>query len=220
MRKFSFIVLLVIVVFNVQAQDLLRPYEPPGKVILKGSSALEGQFLTTDYYNNDAITQVKTTQYNFQPSIGKFVSHYILLGIFTGYNYKNTKRFPGDSDDNSYNKTKIFSIGPYIRCYFSDTKAAPFLHGEIGYARYSTEQQADADADIYSMKMPGMNFALGAGIEYFVERKYSFELLINYHGQSVSDSKSADSFYGPTTIRYRIDTNGFDLKLGISIILN
>ncbi len=214
MYKYGFSIFLIFLIFNLNAQPL------PGKVILRGSSALTGQFFTTNSTIGDFSTEVKTSQFNFQPSIGRYVSHFIFLGIYTGYNYQKEKEYFKDSKDNRFNKSTSLALGPYIRCYFSDFKFAPFLHGNIGYSSQKIEQQADMNSDIYSFKMKGVNYGLGLGIEYFIERKYSFEFLFIYNGTSVRGDATSSDYFDNTSVSLSQKNKGFGFRIGASIFLN
>jgi hypothetical protein len=216
MYRYSFLIFFIFLILNINAQPL------PGKIFLKGSSEFTGQFLTTDYEIGGSSFEVKSNQFNFKPSIGRFVSHYILIGIFTGYRYqKDTESFEDNENDN-YIKSTSLSIGPYIRGYLNDANFAPFIHGEFGYSGNKVEQQENSSSDIADLKMTGMNYELGIGFEYFVERKYSFEFLLNYGGSSVKADITVDdwSYSSSSTESLKLKSKGFGFRIGTSIFLN
>lgn len=208
MNKYILLVFLMFLIFTVKAQPL------PGKYILKGSSELTGQFLTTDYKSGSNSVQVETSQINFQPSVGVFISHYIYLGIYTGYKYQK------ETEGDSYNKSKEFLIGPYVRGYFGDFKFIPFVQGNLGYSNNKLEQKDDISGDVSDLKLDGINYGLGVGVEYFNERKFTFEFMINYSGTSVSKTENTTNFYTPSATEYKINSRGFGFRIGTSIFLN
>jgi hypothetical protein len=128
-----FFILFLFATCNLNAQP------SPGNIILNGSSAMTGQFFSNNYKSSSGLSsQDKTTQFNFQPSIGVYVTYHINLGISLGYNYQNTWK------DNTYNKLTIISLGPYARFHFTESKFAPFLQTNIGYSGYWVKQKENS----------------------------------------------------------------------------
>ena len=208
MEKWIF-VFLVICNNHLQAQPI------PGSVILKGSSSLSGQFMTNNYnMGSGSTTKIKSTHYNFQPSVGAFFSHFVTMGVYVGYNYQN------DKGDDTYDKLKTFSIGPYLRCYLSDSKFAPFLHTSVGLSSYKVDQKLNPYDDPTSLGMSGFNYLLGAGVEYFVNRKFSFEFLLDYTRTYVSKETTSSYMGLSSSDKVSIENKGLEFRIGVSVFLN
>jgi len=207
MNKYGLLLFFVIVVLNMHAQPLTRKY------ILKGSSELTGQFMTDNYNNGTNSVKVETSQINFQPSIGAFISHHVLLSMYIGLQYQKET----ESEENTYNKSSIFSIGPDVRFYLGSSKLIPFLEGALGYARTRLEQK-DNLGDISDVNLNGIEYRLGFGIEYFIERKFSFEFMINYAGSELNEVSNTQEYHSSN--EYNITSKGFGFRIGTSIFLN
>ena len=208
MKRFILLTILLSAIIAVNGQTL------PRKILLKGSSELSGLFSTDTYEIGSNYIKSKTTQIKFQPSIGKFYSHFIFLGIYTEYGYqKQTEDYEEYEGNDSETITKMLSIGPFLRVYAADMKFSPFLHLNIGYSRHSIEQEQDATENP-KIKMDGLNYGVGVGMEYFIDKKFTFEFLLNYYHLSVSD------YVEEIEDAVSIDNKGFEFRIGTSIILN
>jgi hypothetical protein len=198
-NKIALFVLFLFISINSNAQPV------PGTTILKGSSALTGQFLKSEYNNGIQTSQEKTTQINFQPSIGIFITHFVNIGINAAYSYNK------DQEENTYYKSTMYAIGPYIRGYFTDAKFAPFLNGDVGISRSKIAQKLEGDGYEKAIAMNGINCSIGIGMEYFVSPAFSFEFLLAYAYSSVSPLGSA----GNTG---NIKSKGLEFRIGASIL--
>jgi len=207
---FIFVIFLLVDTINLQGQS------QPKKIILSGSSSISGQFLDETYsFGSNNPTELKTTQFNFQPSIGIFLSYFIRLGIYTDYLYNNQK------NGNYYSKSVSTSVGPYFRVYFNDYKISPFINAKLGYSRLKIDQKEDNNS--YDDILKGMNYGLGLGLEYYIGRKYSFELLLDYNVLNVSCEKTKNSswpFFGQTSYSESVKRNGFKFNIGVNLFLN
>ncbi|OFX87844.1 MAG: hypothetical protein A2W99_16140 [Bacteroidetes bacterium GWF2_33_16] len=194
-------------IFTINGQTL------PKKVLLKGSSDLSGLFFTNTYEIGSNSVKTKTSQIKFQPSIGKFYSHYVFLGIYTEYGYQVQTEDYEDNEYDTESNTKILNIGPYFRLYAADLKFAPFLHVNIGYSRHTIEQVQN-ETEIPKFKMDGINYGVGVGMEYFIDKKFTFEFLLNYSYLSVRE------YVDEIEDAVSINNKGFEFRIGTSIILN
>ncbi|NOQ27317.1 MAG: outer membrane beta-barrel protein [Bacteroidales bacterium] len=207
MRKYLLFVLLMFVVFISQAQP------QPGRYILRGSSDISGLFLSTNYRMGSNTTQVDRTQINFQPSVGGFITHYIFLGMYTGYEYQK------EMESGGYNKSNEFLIGPYVRGYIGDYKFIPFFQMKVGYSNYKLEQKDIDSGAITNISMDGVDYGFGIGIEYFFERKFTLELLLSYDGTKVDNNEYSTNNLGVSTSEICINERGFGFKVGASVFL-
>jgi len=207
MNKYSLLLLFVILVGNIYAQPLSRKY------ILKGSSELTGQFMTDTYNNGSNSVKVETNQINFQPSIGAFISDHVLISMYVGFQYQKET----ESENNTYNKSTTFSIGPDIRYYLGSNKLIPFLDGAVGYARKGIEQK-DNIGDISDVNLDGIDYKIGLGAEYFFERRFSFEFIINYSGFRLTEVKNSQDYFSSN--EFNISRKGIGFRIGASIFLN
>lgn len=207
MSKYSLLLLFLILVGNIYAQPLSRKY------ILKGSSELIGQFMTDTYNNGSNSVKVETNQINFQPSIGAFVSDHVLISVYVGLQYQKET----ESENNTYNKSTTFSIGPDVRLYLGCNKLIPFLDGAVGYARTGIEQK-DNVGDLSDVNLDGIDYRLGLGTEYFFERRFSFELMIYYSGSKLTEVKNSQDYFSSN--EFNITRKGLGFRIGASIFLN
>jgi hypothetical protein len=176
----------------------------PGNVTLKGSSAISGQFFTNNYSysSNNSSQQIKTSEINFQPAIGVFVSFFVNIGAYIDINSIK------EVEDNNFNKTKTLTIGPYIRVYFSDTKLAPFIQVNAGYSNYKIFQNNNSE-----FTMDGANYRIAAGLERFFNKKCSFEVLLGYSGNYLMTTSS--NLLDITKIK----SKGIELSIGANLFL-
>lgn len=207
MNKYGLLLFFVIVVLDMHAQPLTRKY------ILKGSSELTGLFMTDNHDNGTNSVKIETSQINFQPSIGAFISHHVLLSMYIGLQYQKET----ESEENTYNKSYVFSIGPDVRFYLGSSKFIPFIDGSLGYASTRLEQK-DNLGDISDVNLNGFEYRIGFGIEYFIERKFSFEFMINYSGAELNEVSNTQDYFGSD--EYNITRKGFGFRIGTSIFLN
>lgn len=196
MRKVYFTLLIVfITICNSYSQPL------PKKIILKGSSELNASL-----FNNSST--VKTINFNLQPSIGRFINHYINTGIYLDYNYNKVQ---GGSDE----KSVYTSFGPFVRFYIGDYNLIPIVHVNVGYTSSKVNEFDGEDYRNYNLS--GVNYGTGVGVEYFIERRYSIEFLFLFNGYSLSNGVSMEDSYGGNKW---INRSGLAFRIGTSIFLN
>lgn len=204
MKKYFLCFFLVLAIITLKAQPL------PGKYVLKGSTDLAGLFLSTDYKGGSNTTQVNKTKINIQPSAGAFITHHIFIGVYTGYEYQK------ESIDKSYNKSNEFLIGPYLRGYIGDSKFIPFFHINVGYSNLRLKQ----DDDDSSLNLDGVDYGFGIGVEYFFERKFTFEFILSYDGTKFTSDEYSTNAFGITSSDIVIHEKGFGFRFGTSFFLN
>lgn len=121
--------------------------------------------------SNDKTNQTKTNSFNFNPSVGYFVSDKIAVGLDVNVgNEKATKNV--DQSNESYVKNNQFGIGAFGRYYFLELGSRFKTYAQLG-AGYAQEDgkinNGTTTADIAKTKGFGAN--AGLGINYFVTPK-------------------------------------------------
>ncbi|WP_343560584.1 outer membrane beta-barrel protein [Sphingobacterium sp.] len=144
------------------------------------SQAQEFGFKKTDFIvegnlsantSNDKTEHVKTNSFNFNPSVGYFVTDKIAVGL--DFNVGNNKKTTNvDQANESYVKGNSFGVGAYGRYYFLELGSRFKTYAQLG-AGYAQEDGKINDGvkttDIAKTKAFGAN--AGLGINYFVTPK-------------------------------------------------
>jgi outer membrane protein len=146
---------------------------------LKGNSFLSGQFA----FNSESTGDLKTTSFDFSPTVGFFLSNNVAIGVQMGVS----------SNQSKFKSTKIseeqgFSGGILARYYVNPTsKFSVFGSAALGFG--STNNKTD------SLKTTSFSFGFAPGISYFLSNHFAIETTIGNLGFSSSkpDTKGADA---------------------------
>ncbi len=144
------------------------------------SQAQEFGFKKTDFIvegnlsantSNDKTNHIKTNSFNFNPSVGYFVTDKIAVGL--DFNVGNNKKTTNvDQANESYVKGNSFGVGAYGRCYFLELGSRFKTYAQLGagYAQADGKINDGTNTiDVPKTKGFGANAALG--INYFVTPK-------------------------------------------------
>lgn len=181
---------------SAQSQDF------QGLTILKGSTGLNSSWFSNHLSSGGSTSDYKNNQFNIQPSLGVFLSYHVQLGFYTNYQY--SKSIAGNTTTSSSD----LSIGPYIRIYFNEHETKPFLHFNLGVASQGSDEYTGHTKS--SLYLTGFEKRVGLGLERFVKKRFSLEMLLTYGDLKLSQS-SPDISYSRT---------GFGFQVGTGIILN
>ena len=146
-----------------------------GNFILSGGAGL--QFVSGNVktvYDGKTDYEYKTSSFSFIPSFGYFVIDNLAIGL--AGNISNTTEKDEDGDKSSLNSILIVPTAMY---YFPlDGKIWPLVQIGVGYSSVTYKYiPKNGDNDKVSYKGPAFN--LGAGISYFVTKK--FPSILAYH---------------------------------------
>jgi hypothetical protein len=205
--RFVIIVLMTLLLSNNYLSAQTR------KVVFSISSAFTGDFFTETYsVNSNNLSQSKTSKFNFQPAISYFFSDLFKAGIYMDYDFLQEK-----GDNNNYNRTKSSSFGPFLRINMSENNVSPFIHTEFGYSGLKFEQHDDTNDS--EADFTGINYGVGLGIEFFIQRKCSFEVLLNYRRSKLSFVQKGYNFYGPVSDKIDFEQKGVEIRFGFNVFI-
>ena len=106
------------------------------------------------------------TTIGLTPNAAAFIVRNLAVGGNIGFEYNKF----GD------NKSTYFSIGPFLRYYFTQADVRPILQGSFNYIvrkENSTEK--------------GINYFLGAGAAIFLNEQVSLDAVMGYHHTKLKD---------------------------------
>lgn len=133
----------------------------------EGNIMLEGNIM----YNstNDKNTETKTSEFEFNPKVGYFLTDDIALGVELGIGSNNTEIDGTETEKGSY-----FNAGVFGRYYFLDLGERFKTYGELGLGMTSSKDGID-DAEV---KYNGFNAGVGLGINYFVTESFAINFAL------------------------------------------
>ena len=154
----------------------------------KGNSFISGQFA----FNSEKTGDLKTTSFDFSPTVGYFISNNVAIGVQLGVT----------SNQSKFKSTKLseeqgFSGGILARYYMTPTnKFSIFGSAALGFG--STNNKTD------SLKTTSFSFGFAPGISYFLSNHFAIETTIGSLGFSSikPDTKGADA---TTTIDFGLN---------------
>ncbi|AIM36639.1 hypothetical protein KO02_07905 [Sphingobacterium sp. ML3W] len=156
---------------------------------------VEGNFSANT--TNDKTTKEKTSTFNFNPSVGYFVSDKIAVGLdFNFGNEKNTN-YMGTSD--TYDKVSNFGIGAYGRYYFLDLGSRFKTYAQLaaGYQQ-ATGEINDGTSTLDVPKIKGFGAGAGLGVNYFVTENIAINFgltdLVSFGTAKADGGKSSNAF--------------------------
>lgn len=116
---------------------------------------------------NDKNSETKTSNFNFNPKAGYFISDDLAIGLDLGFGSNKTEINGTDTTDRSY-----VGIGGFARYYFLDLGARFKTYGEFGLG-YETANNKIADVKTNT-------FRAGAtlGINYFVTENFAINFAL------------------------------------------
>ena len=131
----------------------------------KGDFLIEGNigFGST----NDKNTETKTSNFNFNPKAGYFISDDLAIGLDLAFGSNKTEVSGTNTVENSF-----VGIGGFARYYFLDLGARFKTYGEFGIG-YMTVNNKIADAKINTI---GAGATLG--INYFVTENFAINFAL------------------------------------------
>lgn len=159
----------------------------------KGNVIVEGNLNVNT--KNDDNTEVKTTNFNFRPKAGYFVTDKIAVGVNLGFGNNTIDNNKTDVK----NSTNSFGAGVFGRYYFLEVGSRFKTYAELN-ADYTTATSKVTTAG-NSEKSPRANgFGVNAGIgaNYFLTEKiavnFAFANVIGYNTSKVKGAESVNEF--------------------------
>ena len=137
----------------------------------------------------DLNTGENSTHIGFTPNAGIFVINNFAVGGNFLVNYTKS----GTS------KSTQFGFGPFLRYYFTDSKARPLLHASVNYLSSKFKNPSTSATNT------GINILAAGGVAVFINENVAIEVLAGY-----SHTKYKD-FDG---------SGGFSLGIGFQVYLN
>jgi hypothetical protein len=173
----------------------------PGKLLIDMETGLSFNSYTENYSyeGSDLYGDISTSQFNFTPSIGVFLTENIALGGMFYY-----QQISQDYDGET-NATSNTEVGPWVRFYFGQSKFKLFLHGNITAA----SRFEDYEGSDYDYKFNGLGYGVGFGASYFINEHIAATGMFKYSGVSLSCTDDKD---------YEYKRSGLSLNLGFSIL--
>lgn len=180
-----------------------------GSFLLGGSSNLSFTSIKSKVKTDSDSRDVnKTTNINFSPKIGYFVTDNLAFGLELPIAFFLQK---SDGSDEKYTSSS-FAFSPFVRKYFGSSNIKPYLDGQIGFGTVESEftppslfgdsSSIESSRDIFLYEIEG-------GIGIFFNEKISLDLALGY---AYSSTEIDDD-------DIKRIVNGFGFGVGIIIIL-
>jgi len=168
--KNTFLVLAILFLgfINVNAQD---------EGFSKGDLFVTGSFRIASANEGDN----KNSVFDVSPSLAYFLSENIALGGRLTYLNRKSK-----SQGITTNENTSFGVGTFGRYYLTpQNKFSIFGELSIDYLRNSNNSSDDS--------VNTLNFGLGAGLNYFVSKRFSIEASLAFLNYGISNSNADDT---------------------------
>ena len=168
-----------------------------------GTELMSLGFVSTKY--GSASDAYKTTAFNLLPRAGYFVMDNLAVGLDVVISISSEK-----SGDNYKDNMSTLAIGPFARYYYPLEKLNPFfeVNSYFGSCKESYSYGSGGYDDNYGLLVLG----LGPGVSVPVCDCAFFDLMVGY-SHIVWNPKDSETSENEIS-------NGFGLKIGISILLN
>ncbi len=171
----------------------------------KGNFIVEGNlgFNTRDNKN----AEIKTTNFNFNPQVGYFVTDKIAVGIFAKVGTSNEDNY-GEGVD-IQEKASTFDIGAFGRYYFLELGSRFKTYAEVA-AGYESEngETVTAGSSVKDPKISGFGANAGIGAQFFLTDK----IAVNYKFANVIgfNSSKVDVDGAKATTGFNVNLNSFE----------
>lgn len=159
----------------------------------KGNFIVEGNLNVNT--ENNKNTEVKTTQFNFTPKAGYFVTDKIAVGVNLGFGSDITD----NKNTNVKNSANAFGAGVFGRYYFLEVGSRFKTYAEVNadYANTRTKVTT-AGNSVDGPKANGFGVNAGIGANYFLTEKiavnFAFANVIGYNTSKVKGHESVNEF--------------------------
>lgn len=118
---------------------------------------------------NDKNSEVKTSNFDFNPKAGYFVTDDLAVGVELMVGTAKTTDDIADSE----NKDNNFGAGVFARYYFLDLGKRFKTYGEFGVGFDSTKNENTVGGTSSEFKTNGLGAGLGLGMNYFVTENFA-----------------------------------------------
>lgn len=139
---------------------------------------------------NDKNTEEKSSQFNFNPKVGYFLSEDFAIGVQLGL---GSSKLTDDLADTEVTNSR-FNAGVFGRYYFLDLGKRFKTFTELGLNYNSTKNEIDGVDDDF--KTNGFGAGVGLGINYFVKENIAITFglsdVLSYRTNKV-DAEGAES---------------------------
>ncbi|UIR57241.1 porin family protein [Sphingobacterium sp. SRCM116780] len=170
------------------------------------SNAQEFGFKKTDFIiegnlsantSDDKGDKEKTSTFNFNPSVGYFVSDKFAVGL--DFNFGNHKETDYSGSEDTYAKSNKFGVGAYGRYYFLELGSRFKTYAQLaaGYNQ-TTGEINNGTTTVDIPKSKGFGAGAGLGVNYFVTSNIAINFgltdLLSYHSEKPEGGKSQNTF--------------------------
>ncbi len=115
--------------------------------------------------------------FSVSPRVGYFILNRWALGLVMPVGYSRNQR---DTGSGSFiNTANSFGASVFTRYYVRAARFSPFLQGEFGYSRINLTTRSQSQTIVRDSEDRG-NYALGAGLAYFVTPQVAIEGTVEY----------------------------------------
>ncbi|WP_021192240.1 outer membrane beta-barrel protein [Sphingobacterium sp. B16(2022)] len=156
---------------------------------------VEGNFSANT--KNNKTAEKKENSFNFNPSVGYFVSDKVAVGL--DFNFGNLKATDYSGTNDTYNKSSNFGVGAYGRYYFLDLGSRFKTYAQLaaGYQQRTGEvNNGTTTTDIPKVK--GFGAGAGLGMNYFVTENIAINFgltdLLSFGTAKEDGGKSSNEF--------------------------
>lgn len=158
-----------------------------------------------------SVDKPKYTSFNLSPSVGKFISDKLAVGVSLNFSVESVKTtYSGDTQTD---KTTGFGIAPFARYYFLQmNKFGIFAEGQIGLS-YSNSKQPSVGPD-EELKTTTFGFNILPVAYYNLSDKLSLEASVSLFNFGFNTSTQKDQDDNKNI------TNSFGFGAGLNGLVN
>lgn len=159
----------------------------------KGNVIVEGNLNVNT--ENNKNTEVKTSNFNFRPKAGYFLTDKIAVGVNLGFGSTTNDNKKTDLEKS----TNSFGAGVFGRYYFLEVGSRFKTYAELN-ADYtsSSSKTKTANTTVKDPKANGFGVNAGIGANYFLTEKiavnFAFANVIGYNTSKVKGAESVNEF--------------------------
>jgi outer membrane protein len=166
----------------------------------KGDIFISGAFRLASATEGD----IENSRFEISPKAGYFITENIALGGRLSYLQNESDNGNGNSAEN-----KSYGLGAFGRYYFTPDKKFS-LFGQAGLDYFRSEISSS------DFETNGFNLGLGAGLNYFVSKRFSLEASLAFFDY-ITSSSSAEGTDTRNIVNLGIDFSAITIGLNYKL---
>jgi len=197
MKKQLFTIMLVLVVFAINAQT------EKGKWMVSGATGLQFASVTiTPEYEGHSGDKQKTSNFSLTGNLNYFVMDNLAIGLGLGFTSSTEK---DDGDKYTISSTMFMPNAVYF--FPVDGNIKPFAQLGAGYSSMSNKYSGNGYSD--EDKYAGLIYNIGGGVAFFMGDNVSFNFGLAYTGGSLENDVDSNFKYKQSNIAANIGISVF-----------